>query len=203
LATSRLKAPDNALSTSTDIEVTSLSIPELFRISGFESGEPYFGSSGGNRFDAPECALGAPEYACCYLGFGFDVALAESLLHDAMPKRGKFHISKSEIDRRWVHRFSANLRLFDLSGHLLKRMGGHAGLTGSASYKLPQRWAKAVFDNPLAVDGFVYVSRHLPSGRALVLFDRAKAKLKHSNAIPLNRAPELVPALKRFGIVPA
>ncbi len=197
----RLGLPDKCLSTSAEIEVVSLPAAELYRISGFETGEPYFGKSGANRFDAPGWVSGAPEYACCYFALSFDVALAESLLHDAIPKRGKFGIAKSEIDRRWVHRFSANLNLFDLTGHLLKKMHGHAALTGMSSYKIPQAWAKAVFDNPLKVDGFIYVSRHLPNGKAIVLFDRAKNKLiPIAPATPLVQASELVPAVHSFNI---
>ena len=197
----RLRKPDKSLSTNTDIAIVPLPVPELLRISGFETGEPYFGKSGANRFDAPGCACGAAEYSCCYLGLSFDVALAESLLHDAVPRRGKFGIAKSEIDRRWVHRFSAHLNLFDLTGHLLIKMGGHAALTGTSSYKISQTWAKAVFDNPLNVDGFIYVSRHLPNELAVILFDRAASKLiPVGPAIPLAQAPELVRAITSFSI---
>jgi hypothetical protein len=201
LAARRLRRPDKSLSINKDIEIVSLPVPELLRISGFETGEPYFGKSGANRFDAPGCARGAAEYACCYLGLSFDVALAESLLHDAVPRRGKFGIAKSEIDRRWVHRFSAHLNLFDLTGHLLAKMGGHAALTGTSSHKIPQKWAKAVFDNPLKVDGFIYVSRHLPNEKAVIVFDRAKSKLVSTGpAIPLDQTPELVRAMTSFSI---
>lgn len=31
----------------------------LVRISGYRTGEPHFGTSGANRFDAPGCALAA------------------------------------------------------------------------------------------------------------------------------------------------
>lgn len=178
-----------------------LPVPELVRISGFASGEPFFGVSGGNRFDAPGCLVKAPEYSSCYLGLSFDVALAESLLHDVVPRKGLFRITKSEIERRWVHRFSAKLQLFDLSGHLLKAMGGHIGLTGSSSYRLTQIWAKAVFDNPLQVDGFLYVSRHLPNGKAVVLFDRAKGKLSPTaKAQPLHHSSKLMDAVRNFRI---
>lgn len=134
----RLRAPDKTLSISTDLDVVPLPVPELVRISGFATGEPYFGISGGNRFDAPGCLANSPEYATCYLGLSFDVAFAESLLHDAMPFKGRFRVASSEFDRRWVHRFVASLDLFDLTGHLLKTMGGHAGLSGTGSFKVTQ-----------------------------------------------------------------
>jgi hypothetical protein len=201
LAVTRLRSPDKALSTSPHLPVVSLPVAELVRISGHKAGEPYFGTSGGNRFDAPGCKTGTAEYASCYLGLTFEVALAESLLHDAVPVKGKFPVAKSEIDRRWVHRFSADLRLFDLSGPLLKTMGGHVGLTGTGNYAVSQKWALAVFRNPLQVDGFIYVSRHLPNGCAVVLFDRAKAKLQPiGNPVSLDKAPGMVAAMTAFSI---
>lgn len=120
---------------------------------------------------------------------------------DAVPIKGNFRLAKSEIDRRWVHNFSADLRLFDLTGSLLKKMGGHVGLTGTSAYALPQKWALAVFNNPLLVDGFIYVSRHLPHGCAVVLFDRAKAKL-HQIGVPisLDKAPGMAAAMRAFSI---
>lgn len=201
MAALRLRVPDKSLSTSTDLDVVSLSACEMIRISGFSSDEPFFGVSGGNRFDAPGCVVKAPEYASCFLGLSFDVALAESLLHDAVPAKGKFSIARSEFDRRWVHRFVARLDLFDLTGHLLKAMGGRAGLSGTGNYKVTQKWAKAVFDNPLKVDGFMYVSRHLPNAKAVVLFDRARGKLAAQGlSSPLIGAPELLSALHNFRI---
>jgi hypothetical protein len=169
----------------------------------FDSGEPYFGQSGANRFDAPGCLTGTPQYQCCYLGLSFDVALAESLLHDEVARRGKFRIAQSEIDRRWVHRFSGTFNLIDLTGSLLKRVGGHAGLTGSSNYKLTQRWALAAHTNPQVVDGFFYMSRHMTGHKALVLFDRAKGKLHPTGKpTPLVMSPEMPAAMAAFGIAP-
>lgn len=201
MAAKRLTKPDQTLATDSTIPVVRMTIPELVRISGHQTGEPFFGASGGNRFDAPGWRTSSPEYQCCYLGLSFDVALAESLLHDAAPVRGAFSIAQSEIDRRWVHRFTGTLNLMDLTGPLLKRMGGHAGLTGSGDYKLTQKWALAVFSNPQQVDGFLYMSRHLPTQQAVVLFDRAKAKLAAlGHEIKLSNAPEMPAAMATFHI---
>ncbi|MEG0881465.1 MAG: RES family NAD+ phosphorylase [Janthinobacterium sp.] len=204
MAATRLKPPPTILATSTTLPVAGLPVSGLYRISGHASGEPYFGSSGGNRFDAPGCRTGNPEYGTCYLGLSFEVALAESLLHDAVPLKGAFPVAKSEIERRWVHHFSGDLRLFDLTGHLLKQMGRHAGLTGTSSYIQPQQWAFAVYRNPLRVDGFLYMSRHLTHEKAVVIFDRAKAHLTAAGKpVQLIAAPEMPDAMRLFNIVPA
>lgn len=201
MAAKRLSLPDRTLATDTTLPVVRMTIPDLVRISGHQTGEPFFGASGGNRFDAPGCRTGSPEYKCCYLSLSFDVALAESLLHDAIPVRGEFPVAKSEIDRRWVHRFKGSFNLMDLTGPLLKRMGGHAGLTGSGDYKITQKWALAVFNNPRHVDGFLYMSRHLPTQQAVVLFDRAKSKLvARGKEIELSNAPEMPSAMATFHI---
>lgn len=131
MAAKRLTLPDQTLATDSTIPVVRMTIPDLVRISGHQTGEPFFGAGGGNRFDAPGCRTGSPEYKCCYLGLSFDVALAESLLHDAVPVRGEFPVAKSEIVRRWVHRFKGSFNRMDLTSPLLKRMDGH-NLTLSA-----------------------------------------------------------------------
>ncbi|WP_290608258.1 RES domain-containing protein [Janthinobacterium sp.] len=96
------------------------------------------------------------------------------------------------------------MRLFDLTGHFLKQMGGHAGLTGTASCTLPQRWALAAHRNPLRVDGFLYMSRHLTHEKAVVIFDRAKTHLTAAGkAVQLIAAAEMPDAMRLFNIVPA
>lgn len=119
-----LTLPHKALSTSAALPVTGLPVPELVRISSHQTGEPYFGASGGNRFDAPGWRNGNPEYGCCYLGLTFEVALAESLLHDAVPVEGEFPIATTEINRRWVHRFKGDFRLLNLTGAPSQRPKG-------------------------------------------------------------------------------
>jgi hypothetical protein len=202
LTTQRLTLPDPILATDATLPVATVSTSELVRISSFDSGEPYFGQSGANRFDAPGCLTGTPQYQCCYLGLSFDVALAESLLHDEVARRGKFRIAQSEIDRRWVHRFSGTFNLIDLTGSLLKRVGGHAGLTGSSNYKLTQRWALAAHTNPQVVDGFFYMSRHMTGHKALVLFDRAKGKLHPTGKPTPGNVTGNASGDGRFGIAP-
>lgn len=151
----------------------------LVRISQYPTGEPYFGCSGGNRFDAPGCLGGAPEFRSCYLGFSLEVAIAESLLHDEIPVNGEFRFSLAVLEQRFVHSFAGtSLRVLDLTGVMLKRMAGHADLAGTASYSITQQWSLAIFNNPLAFDGFVYMSRHLNTERAVILFDRAAAHLR-------------------------
>ncbi|MET0264797.1 MAG: hypothetical protein ABW202_04220 [Duganella sp.] len=66
---------------------------------------------------------------------------------------------------------------------------------------VPQQWALAVFRNPVGYDGFTYASRHVTLGKAVVLFDRAKNKIKRYQRTPLNLAPGYARAAKKFSIV--
>lgn len=53
------------------------------------------------------------------------------------------------------------------------------------------------------VDGFIYMSRHLNTEKAVVLFGRAKPKIKARRAVKLIKASGFRTAAKRFHIVAA
>lgn len=161
----------------------------LFRVSGHDTGEPYFGRWNANRFDDP-APDPAARYGTCYLGTSLAVAVAETLLHDLQPRRGCFVVDVATIKSRFVLRFEgAPLVLADLTGAALKRIGGHAGLTGTSSYATSKRWSRAVYTHPDTVDGFIYMSRHKNDEKAVVLFDRASGKLRLREATPLHLHP--------------
>jgi hypothetical protein len=119
------------------------------------------------------------------------VAVAETVLHDLKPRRGWFIVPLSVLAARYVVRFTGKpLILADLTGAALKRLGGHAQLTGSSSYTTSKRWAVAIHDHPDNVDGFVYMSRHKNDEKAVVLFDRAQTKLTMLDAKVLLKHPD-------------
>lgn len=179
-----------------DLPILRIDPGTLIRISRHASGEPHFGRSGGNRFDDP-----LRQYGTCYFGASLPVALAETLLHDAVALRGVFRVHPDSIASRYLLRFEGSaLRLADLTGASLKRLGGHAGLSGTASYRLPQRWSQALHAHPDTVDGFVYMSRHLNTERAIVLFDRAGARIRLRDATPLPDYPGFAAAARELGI---
>jgi hypothetical protein len=173
----------------------------LVRVSAYTEGEPYFGVSGNNRFDAPGCADGFPEYAICYLGTSLEVALAESILHDEVPVQGMFRLTAAHVLQRYALYFDGEpLHLLDLTGAQLKRLGGSAELTGLADYAMPRQWARAVHCNPSRFDGFSFMSRHYNTGRAVALFDRARGKLALSRYAQLVNAAGFSRAQKKLGI---
>lgn len=175
---------------------------KVVRVSSYATGEPYFGQSGGNRFDAPGWAHGTPEFATCYFGTSLDVALAESILHDRIAVDGGFEIANTVLAGSFVHRFKGdNLRLLNLTGATLKRLNGHAELTGTGNYAIPQQWSLAVYRNPAEFDGFIYASRHVTLSKALVLFDRARHKLQSKSSTSLIVTPGYAAIARKFGIV--
>lgn len=179
-----------------------ISPEKLIRVSSYATGEPYFGQSGGNRFDAPGWVLGKPEYATCYLGASLDVALAESVLHDRVAVDGTFAIANTVLAGSFVHHFQGNsLRMLNLTGATLKRLNGHAELTGSSDYAIPQQWSLAVYRNPAEYDGFIYASRHVTLGKALVLFERAQHKFQQKACTSLILTPGYAATAKKFSIV--
>jgi hypothetical protein len=157
----------------------------LFRISRFRSGEPYFGRSAANRFDDPG-RVRSRRFGTCYLGSSLEVAIAETLLHDELPDSGGFSVALPEIENRFVVRFKgAPLKLADLTGASLKSLVGSGGISTIMPYDVPQRWAKALHQHGDGVDGLVYMSRHVNDERAVVVFDRAGAKLGRPRYQPL------------------
>lgn len=200
-----LSPPPPILATDNSLPVTRLLPRQLVRISQYPSGEPFFGASGSNRFDAPGCLTGAPEFRSCYLGFTLEVAIAETLLHDEIPVNGAFRFSVDALNKRYVHRFSGSaLRMLDLTGATLKRLSGHADLAGTASYEITRQWSLAVFCNPQNFDGFMYMSRHLNTERAVILFDRAAHKLHAKpNPMLLPDTSGFAAAVRAFNIIAA
>ena len=172
-----LKQPDVAFSTLV-LPVIEVDAAKLVRISRHNSGEPYFGKSGLNRFDDPRGHLPrAHRYGTCYFGFTLACAFAETVLHDRTSDSGGFKLPYTELDR-WVARFKAGkLKLAVLTGKHLKRLGGEGALSSIVPYDLPQQWSLAIHKHPATVDGLVYMSRHLNTEEAVVLFDRALGKL--------------------------
>lgn len=174
---------------------------ELVRVSRYNTGEPHFGSSGSNRFDAPGCPA-APEYATCYFGTNLTVAIAETLLHNELPVAGHFPVAPDFIDEHFVLRFTGQpLRLANLTGTHLKRLGGHADLSGTGDYAIPRQWSRAVHDNPGLYDGILYMSRHVNTDTAVVLFDRARGKIALASQSLLSSAAGFAAAAHDLGMV--
>jgi RES domain len=167
------------------ISTVQVSPSRLYRISRFNSGEPFFGRSASNRFDDPDRTK-SKRFGTCYLGFSLEVAIAETILHDEMPVKGHFDVAAQEIEGRHCVRFRGEpLTLVDLTGTALKALIGTGAISTTMPYDIPQRWSRALHRHPVDADGILYMSRHVNNERAVVVFDRAQAKLGTPEFTPL------------------
>lgn len=172
----------------------------LYRISGHNTGEPYFGRANTYRFDDPN-PQPSSRIGTCYLGTSLAVALAETLLHDRRPVRNGFVLELAVIQARFVLQFVGKpLILADLTGTALKRLGGHAELCGTSSYTKSKGWSAAIHAHADRVDGLLYISRHKNDEKALVLFDRAASKIRTISVTPLSIHTGFGPAARMLGI---
>jgi len=172
----------------------------LVRVSAHASGEPHFGRRGANRFDDPRLPESG-RFGTCYLGRSVVVAIAETVLHDEVAVNGEFKVALDELQRRYVVTFTGStLTLADCTGVALKRMGLDAGFS-VASYDETQQWSVAIHDHPHRVDGFLYMSRHINDDCAVVLFDRAKPKLRAARHEPLLSTTDARAAIEALHVV--
>jgi hypothetical protein len=168
----------------------------LLRVSTHENNEPYFGKLATNRFDDPLMVFGT-----CYTAATLQAAISETLLHNRTPGRGYFSVPLDEINAKHVHALAGStLRLANLTGAALKRLGLHAGLSGCDRYKRPQQWAAALHAHKDHVDGLLYMSRHCNTDHAVVLFERAACKVTTLPPVRLVNHPDYLTAYGALGI---
>ena len=168
-------------------------------MSRHDTGEPYFGKSGANRFDDP-----AKVFGTCYLGLSLTVAFAESVLHDADPGGGHFHVPPDDISQRYALSFDGpGLRLANLTGSHLSLLGGNGEISGSADYTLPQLWSSALHAHPQAVDGFLYMSRLINDSLAVVLFERVQRgarKMRMADSVTLSAHTDFLATMAQLRV---
>ncbi len=118
-----------------------------------------------------------------------------------MPERGKFAVAYSEFESRKLVRFSGStLRLANLTGAELKALAGDGSMSTVMPYTLPQLWARAVHRHRDNVDGILFVSRHVNTSKAVVVFDRAVRKLGRATYMPLPLVPRALAAARALHI---
>ena len=131
----------------------------------------HFGRSRANRFDAP-----AGEFGVLYVSGDAHGAFIETFGHAT----GTLSVSEAELRARELSlvRASRELRLVDLRGEGLARMGADSQLTGGTDYGLAQRWALAIHEHRRRPDGILYRARHDPARTSVALFERVRPMVK-------------------------
>ncbi|HEX5165057.1 MAG TPA: RES family NAD+ phosphorylase [Thermomicrobiales bacterium] len=137
---------------------------DWFRVHQTRRGPVYFGTSGNNRFDAPDA-----EFGVMYVGLDAHCAIVETVGFSAFGRliaaSSVAHLSLARIETARL------LRLVDLTADGLIRLGADARLT-TGQYTVSQRWSRAIWHHPERPDGVLYRSRHDPSRLSAALFDR-------------------------------
>lgn len=108
-------------------------------------------------------------------------AISETMFH-TIPADGD-RLKPRTIPRANIEKFAVSiiashrpLRLIDLTGHGMGREGmpithEELILSEAAHYANTRAWAETFYRHPLAVDGFIWVSRQYNLARAMMLFD--------------------------------
>jgi hypothetical protein len=182
------------------LPIEMLPAEALCRVSWHNTGEPHFGRTGNYRFDDPDRVFGT-----CYLGLNLAVAFAESVLHDREPVYGHFKVAVTDVENRFALSFrGGQLRLANMTGSPLLRLGGNGELSGTPWYRIPQRWSAAVAAHPDRVDGMLYVSRRVNDQLAVVLFQRPVGddpEVCLHEAVPLSHHRDYAKAIAELGVV--
>lgn len=135
-----------------------------------------------------------------YAGSTLDVALMETVWHDApIPSHGFHLVLKEAAEPRRVGSFkpSAALRLIDLTTVGLRRLG----LTSSdvidanqVDYPITRQLGSWLYENRPDAQGICWISRQNDEGRALVLFEPRLGSVKlavHTEDEPFTDGPHL------------
>ena len=142
--------------------------------------DPLGWGPGLNRFSDPT----GKAFGVVYLGSSAKVAFVETILRDAADGRGDdCVVEMAEIEKRSLAslRVMEDLRLVDLTGDGLLRMGVPSDVVGARDQTLAQLWSVAFFGHEDRPDGVYYPSR-LNEERCIALYDRAVPKLRAIDA---------------------
>lgn len=172
-----------------------LSEAAYFRICSKDYGasEPSFRTGGDYRFDAPDGS-----YNTLYCARNFTTCFFETVVRD----NDYTQLSRAVFDNKM-----AVLLLLDLSELRLVQMYGKGAqlagqnmsvLTGE-DYDKTQALSKAIHEHASAPDGIVYRSRYDDTSTAVVLFERARPRVRFypgTEPIPFNDVSELTQAVR-------
>jgi hypothetical protein len=180
---------------------------KLVRVTGHPRGEPYFGRTGRNRFDAP---VPTPAFGVTYCAPTLPTAFAESVLHIDKrfdTKRNCWVVSRTAvIDTSWVVNLqrphAPKLRLFPLCGDLLTTMNIGNIVSAGRDYRATREIAAVIHNDDTTADGILYVSNRHNLHLAVALFERSGVTTVQTPGayVPLSAHPDYRAALDAFDV---
>jgi hypothetical protein len=130
----------------------------------------YFNKTNVFRFNAPQ-----GEFGILYLGEDAYSAFIETYGW----LTGERYITRKQLEQRHLALVSASrlLKVVDLSGKGLAKIGADGRLCMGDEYKISQSWSLALWKHPERPAGILYRTRHDPNKKAVALFDRDEVKV--------------------------
>lgn len=156
------------------------------------------------RFSDPLSSGDSARYLVLYLGSSLEVGFLETVLRDARNGVvGDVPVDLGEISSRThaVIRSKAELRLVDLRGPGLVRMGIPTDVAFSSNQALAREWSAAINAHPVGPDGIAWSSRLRSQDTNVAIYDRALTKLEVISGMPLVEAPELPALLRKYRVL--
>lgn len=147
----------------------------LYRHHRADKDPVYFGTSGDNRFDDPDCPA-APTFGVLYAGQDPQCCFIES----CGATTGVPAVSGAYLDARAMAtlELTEDLRFLDLfTTGGLTRIGADGRLF-AGSYKIAQQWSKALRGHPSKPDGIRYPSRHDHTRVSYAIYSRPASSFK-------------------------
>jgi hypothetical protein len=139
----------------------------LYRVHRVDRDASYFGTAARNRFDDRDGEFGVL-YASADLDGGFSETFAGALAVSVGSMMTTYGWSVMALHR--------DLRLCDLREVGLARIGADGRLC-TGSRQDAQRWSRAIWTHPIAVDGICYPARTNLARTSIAVFDRAREAL--------------------------
>jgi len=174
--------------------LTEVRVPveKLVRLSRFPRTEPHW-SRGLGRFDAP--LMGSGDFGTCYAAGDVAVAFSESVIRaTSWFSDGRFQVPRAELVSRYVVSFDRParpmLRLVDLTGSALKKLGLNNDISAGDDFTVSMAWSAGIHASDRRWDGIRYVSRQANDSYAYALFERSgvvKARSRKLTQAELDR----------------
>ncbi|PSB11617.1 RES domain-containing protein [Pleurocapsa sp. CCALA 161] len=133
----------------------------------------YYDASGCGRFDIKG------QLGVLYLGKTIEAAFIETFGRNL----GQRFVSRDMIKTRSLFAIESDrpLKLLQLYGAGLAKLGVDSELSSGREYRLPRLWCEAIYSHPQQVDGIYYLSRHDNTQLCCGLFDRGSYRLRENN----------------------
>lgn len=181
------------------LRVIKVDPTRLLRLTRLPKTEPYWGKGKAYRFDDP-----ARVYGATYTALHVKVAFAETILHQKGHfTGGQWIIDEANILERHIVTYSRpanpDLLVADLTGAALKSLGLNNDLCSSDDYTESMDVSAALHAQLSDLDGIMYISRQMNTGRAVALFERSDVKIA-GKVIKLIDHPDYDALLSEFNV---